>query len=268
MRTRKRPLTPLAAAVAGMAAGAVGTVSMDAVRYVRYRHAGGKDSPLAWEFGPVDSWEKVPDPGQIGKRLIEGFTQRELPDRWAWLTSTVMHWGYGLASGALYGVLAGSARTPRALEVKAETDVAGLRMLPTTSDEVPQRGHRFALDRPVGCVIAVRVSGTSYERMAERARAVAEHGLRLLRIALRESRGIHDDQLRFALGEAYAFDDRLSGWARRPGAATPLGLAASDVDLVRVEPSQHCRRFLATSLSGKRTWLCDGWNKHGWPPTR
>lgn len=115
MRTRKRPLTPLAAAVAGMAAGAVGTVSMDAVRYVRYRHAGGKDSPLAWEFGPVDSWEKVPDPGQIGKRLIEGFTQREIPDRWAWLTSTLTHWAYGSAAGALYGVLAGSMRRPHAL---------------------------------------------------------------------------------------------------------------------------------------------------------
>jgi hypothetical protein len=115
MRSRKRPLTPLAAAVAGLAAGAVGTISMDAVRYMRYHRAGGKDNPLAWEFGPVDGWEKAPHPGQIGKRLIEGFTQRELPDRWAWLTSTVMHWGYGSASGALYGVLAGSARTPRAL---------------------------------------------------------------------------------------------------------------------------------------------------------
>ena len=50
----------------------------------------------------------------MGKRLIEGFTQRELPDRWAWLVSTVMHWGYGSANGAAYGVLAGSLRRPRA----------------------------------------------------------------------------------------------------------------------------------------------------------
>jgi len=75
---------------------------------------GGKDSPLAWEFAPVDSWQKAPDPGQVGKRLIEGFTGRELPDRWAWLTSTVLHWGYGSANGAAYGVLAGSLRRPRA----------------------------------------------------------------------------------------------------------------------------------------------------------
>jgi hypothetical protein len=115
MRIRKHPLTPLAAIAAGLAAGAVGTVCMDTVRYVRYRRAGGKDSPLAWEFAPVDSWEKAPDPGQVGKRLIEGFTQRELPDRWAWPVSTVMHWGYGSGSAVLYGVLAGSLRRPRAV---------------------------------------------------------------------------------------------------------------------------------------------------------
>ena len=64
---------------------------------------------------PVDNWEKAPVPGQVGKRLIEGFTQRELPDRWAWPVSTVMHWSYGSAWGAFYGVLAGSLRRPHAL---------------------------------------------------------------------------------------------------------------------------------------------------------
>jgi hypothetical protein len=98
-------MTPLAAIVGGLLAGAIGTVSMDTVRYVKYRRGGGQDSPLAWEFGPVDSWEQAPDPGQVTKRLIEGFTQREIPDRWAWLTSTLTHWAYGSAAGALYGVL-------------------------------------------------------------------------------------------------------------------------------------------------------------------
>jgi hypothetical protein len=115
MRIRKQPLTPLAAIAAGLAAGAVGTVCMDTLRYVRYRRAGGKDSPLRWEFAPVDSWEKAPDPGQIGKRLIEGFTQRELSDRWAWPVSTVMHWGYGSGAGMAYGLLAGSLRKPHAV---------------------------------------------------------------------------------------------------------------------------------------------------------
>ena len=115
MHTRNRVITPLAAVVAGLLAGAVGTVALDTVQYVRHRRAGGKESPLAWEFAPVDSWEKAPDPGQVAKRLVEGFTQRELPDRWAWLTSTVAHWSYGSAAGVLYGIVAGSLRRPRPL---------------------------------------------------------------------------------------------------------------------------------------------------------
>jgi hypothetical protein len=114
MRNGKRPMTPLAAIVGGLLAGAVGTVALDTVQYVKYRRGGGKDSPLAWEFAPVDSWEKAPAPGQVGKRVIEGFTQRELPDRSAWLVSTIMHWGYGSVNGAAYGVLAGSLRRPHA----------------------------------------------------------------------------------------------------------------------------------------------------------
>ena len=89
MRTRKHPLTPLAAVAAGLLAGAVGTVGLDAVQYLRYRRTGGTKSPLAWEFAPVDSWETAPDPGQVAKRVIEGFTQRKLPDRAAWPLSTV-----------------------------------------------------------------------------------------------------------------------------------------------------------------------------------
>ena len=112
MRTRTHPMTPLAAVAGGVLAGVVGTVCLDAVQYVRYRRKGGTDSPLAWEFAPVDSWDKAPDPGQVAKRVIEGFTGRELPDRWAFLTSTVMHWAYGSSAAAGYGILAGSLRRP------------------------------------------------------------------------------------------------------------------------------------------------------------
>ncbi len=96
-------------------AGVVGTASMDAAQYAMYRRAGGQETPLAWEFPPVVSWEKAPDPGKVAKRLIEGFTGRELPDRWARLISTVAHWSYGSAWASLYGVLAGSLRRPYAL---------------------------------------------------------------------------------------------------------------------------------------------------------
>jgi hypothetical protein len=44
--------------------------------------------------------------------VLEGFTQRKLPDRSAWLTSTIAHWAYGSSAGAAYGILAGSVPAP------------------------------------------------------------------------------------------------------------------------------------------------------------
>jgi hypothetical protein len=114
MSTGKHILTPLAAVARGLLAGAVGTVGLDAVHYLEYRRRGGTESPLAWEFAPVETWEEAPAPGQVARREIEGFTQRKLADRWAWPISTAMHWAYGAGSGALYGLLAGSLRNPRA----------------------------------------------------------------------------------------------------------------------------------------------------------
>jgi hypothetical protein len=114
MRTRNHSLTPLAAVAGGLLAGAVGTVCLDTVQYLKYRRAGGTESPLAWEFAPVESWDKAPDPGQVGRRVIEGLTKRELSDRWAFPISTVMHWAYGSSAAAAYGILAGSLRRPHA----------------------------------------------------------------------------------------------------------------------------------------------------------
>ena len=112
MRVRRNPMTPLTAVAAGLLAGAVGTVCLDAVHYLKYRRAGGTDRPLAWEFAPVENWETAPAPGQVAKRVLEGFTQRKLPDRSAWLISTIAHWAYGSAAGAAYGIVAGSRPRP------------------------------------------------------------------------------------------------------------------------------------------------------------
>jgi hypothetical protein len=105
--------TPLGALVRGMVAGAAGTVAMDAYWYARYRAGGGRLGPLRWEFGGEPDWDKVSTPGQIGRRIVEGFTKRPLPARWAVLTNNVMHWGYGLAWGSVYGIIAGSLPRPR-----------------------------------------------------------------------------------------------------------------------------------------------------------
>ena len=87
---------------------------MDLFLFARQRATGGGDPFLVWEFGGESNWDKVSAPGQIGKRVAEGFLQRPIPERWARLTNNVMHWGYGIAWGAAYGAVAASLpRRPR-----------------------------------------------------------------------------------------------------------------------------------------------------------
>ncbi|MFG1820653.1 hypothetical protein ACGFIF_43325 [Kribbella sp. NPDC049174] len=109
-----RPLTPLGAVIRGSVAGALGTLAMDVLLYGRYRRDAGKSDFPRWEFSAdVHSWDEAPAPAQVGKRLYEGLFRRELSDRRAALVNNVMHWGVGIANGAVYGVLAGSAPEPK-----------------------------------------------------------------------------------------------------------------------------------------------------------
>jgi len=108
-------MTPLGAIAKGVAAGAAGTAAMDALMYRRYRKDGGTQAFLEWELSAgVDDWDAAAAPAQIGKRVIEGLFQIDLAPKWARLTNNVMHWGYGLAWGAQYGMVAGSLAAPKA----------------------------------------------------------------------------------------------------------------------------------------------------------
>jgi hypothetical protein len=107
-------ITSLGAVVRGIAAGAVGTVAMDLVWYIRYKRGGGESSPLDWEFSAgLNNWENAPMPAQVGKRIVEGFFQRELPPEYAALTNNIVHWAYGSVWSSMYGILVGSTRRPR-----------------------------------------------------------------------------------------------------------------------------------------------------------
>ncbi len=98
----------------GAVAGAVGTLAMDCVWYARYRRGGGEDAFTDWEFSSSTlAWDQAAAPAQVGRRMLEGFLQRELPDHWAGPTNNVVHWAYGLMWGALYGIVAGSLTKPR-----------------------------------------------------------------------------------------------------------------------------------------------------------
>jgi hypothetical protein len=108
----RRHLTPLGAIVGGALAGAAGTAAMDALWYARYRKDGGRDPFLEWEFSAgLKDWDKAAAPAQVGRRIYEGFFQRELPAERAALTNNVMHWAYGTGWGAAFGIVAGTVPT-------------------------------------------------------------------------------------------------------------------------------------------------------------
>lgn len=103
------PLTPAGAVVRGLLSGAVGTAAMDTFLFLGYRRGGGRSSPAEWEFSEdLSGWEDAPAPAQVGKRLVEGLFQIELPQTRAPLVNNVTHWAYGTLYGALYGIVAGS----------------------------------------------------------------------------------------------------------------------------------------------------------------
>jgi hypothetical protein len=113
-RARRLTVTPLGAVSRGLVAGAVGTLAMDALWYAGYRRGHGESDLAAWEFSSgLDSWDQAPAPAQVGKRLVEGLFERQLPPARAALVNNVTHWAYSMLGGAQYGIVAGSLRTPR-----------------------------------------------------------------------------------------------------------------------------------------------------------
>jgi hypothetical protein len=114
-RAPRSPVTPVGAVVRGLASGAVGTLAMDIVWYRRYRRSGGEQRFVEWEFSSgLCSWDQAPAPALIGKRLVEGLFQREVPPERAALVNNVVHWAYGSLWGTGYGIAAGSLPAPRA----------------------------------------------------------------------------------------------------------------------------------------------------------
>jgi hypothetical protein len=120
------------------------------------------------------------------------------------------------------------------LSVASVMELQGVLLLPVDDPQIPPLTPWFVLDKPTGCVAAVEVEGSSFARMADRARGQINHLLRALRIA--EAGRVHDFQLRFRIGIGYAFDARLRGWDRRDDEAYELRLTEQEAkDL----PSHH-----------------------------
>jgi Protein of unknown function (DUF1440) len=133
-RSRSVNLTPLGAVVRGLIAGAVGTAAMDTLLFARYRRSGGKERSEEWEFSEgLSSWEDAPAPAQVGKRLVEGLFEVQIPPSRVPLVNNVTHWAFGILNGAQYGVVAGSLPKQRVgygLPFGASVCAAGYVVLP------------------------------------------------------------------------------------------------------------------------------------------
>jgi Protein of unknown function (DUF1440) len=102
-------MTPLGALVRGLVAAALGTAAMDTFLYARYRRQGGETSARDWELSAgLSRWEDAPAPAIVGKRLTEGLFDIQLDASHVPLVNNMTHWGFGIANGALYGIVAGS----------------------------------------------------------------------------------------------------------------------------------------------------------------
>lgn len=146
------------------------------------------------------------------------------------------------------------------LSVKEPAGVTGIRLLPLDDPEIAETNPLFKIDKTITSYAVVRITGTNDVLMAARARELAEHALRVLRIALRQtSHGLNPQQLRFRLGTSYAFADR--GWQMHDDVAYPLELSS---DLTSV---------LATAVAGlpppatkksinEKALLAVGWLDH------
>jgi len=82
---------------------------MDLLMWQRYRSAGGDDGFARWESSAgLASYDGAPAPAQVGRRIIEGYLQTELPPATARLMNNAVHIATAVQWGLMHGILAGS----------------------------------------------------------------------------------------------------------------------------------------------------------------
>ena len=124
------------------------------------------------------------------------------------------------------------------LKVLERREIAGIRLLPLDDPDSPTISEPWS-NAAAGGYIEVPVSGTNWGLMAKRARLRAEHTLRLLRVTMRSHPSIHDQQLRFSLGEAYTFGNGAEGWASRDDVPYEVGLDREVWELITKQSKAH-----------------------------
>jgi hypothetical protein len=88
---------------------------MDLLWYRRYRREAGQDGFMDWELSAgTTSYDQAGAPAQVGKRIVEGYLQRELPPESARAMNNAVHWFTGAQWGAIHGIATASVGAPRA----------------------------------------------------------------------------------------------------------------------------------------------------------
>lgn len=118
------------------------------------------------------------------------------------------------------------------LTVSEELELLGVRLLPPSVVTPPEPFFGPGPTPNTGSAVAVPARGTNYTKMSLRARATAEHALRVLRTALPADRETGHRQLRFRLGTSVWFDDGAGGWTAAPDQGFELGLGTGLPDEV------------------------------------
>lgn len=105
-RRDKRKTSPLGAVVLGVGAGLVGTACMTSLQDVMARRRRARVHAMARHgIEEGDPWEHAPAPAKLARLVVEGVLKREVPaERIPFFTNAV-HWGFGTAMGAGYGLL-------------------------------------------------------------------------------------------------------------------------------------------------------------------
>lgn len=110
-----RKLAPFGAVVRGLAAGAFGTALMTGWQGLTMKlRSSSEDSTRRGETEPGgpeqdDPWQRASAPAKVGRKILEGVFDYEVPPEGIGLLTNVMHWSYGISWGAVYGLIRRSA---------------------------------------------------------------------------------------------------------------------------------------------------------------
>ncbi len=103
---RAEPRTPIPALARGLLAGLAGTAAMTAYQtLLSSLRSSGSENGESGSISGEAAWKHAPAPAKVGRRILEGLFKRDVPKDEIGSLSALVHWSYGTAWGAGYGVL-------------------------------------------------------------------------------------------------------------------------------------------------------------------